>query len=193
MTEPRYIFVPTLKPMSPNIGALLTFTSTETQMDELDLLLKEAKTQMYQRKRLEIIRKATLPKPPPLKQAERSDWKVGKTVCLIHKADDGTETALGLFIEHLRDGTRWLRPTHDTLSPDHAEIVTGAWWLCPRIREIPMDSEGEVLAIRARFEALVESFVKEYNLPPVEASTEDLEEEEEEDIPWDPTQSIFRY
>lgn len=147
-------------------------------MDELDLLLKDAKRQMWERNKKTATK--PLAKAPPLRQAERSDWQVGKTVCLIHRADDGTETALGLFIEHIRAGTRWLRPTADSLSPDHQEIVTGSWWLCPRIREIPMDPQGEVLAIRARFEALIEEFVQEFGLPPVEV---DMEEEEEWEAP----------
>ncbi len=146
-------------------------------MDELDQLMKEAKHQLYLERRQKVVEKKVLPKPPPLRQAERDDWTVGKTVCLIHKADDGTETALGLFIEHTRAGSRWLRPTTDTLSPHHSEIVTGSWWLCPRIREIPLDPHGEVLAIRARFEALLEEFVREHNLPDIDPEEDGGEED----------------
>lgn len=141
--------------------------------EDLELLLKEAKRQHYQRKVKEQKAKLTLPKAPPLRQADQ-EWTVGKTVCLIHRSEDGTETALGLFIEHLRNGSRWLRPTHDTLSPNCTEIVTGSWWLLPSVREIPVDTNYEVAAIRSRFESLIQEFANEFNLPPI------LDEDDEE-------------
>ena len=146
--------------------------------DDLEALLKTAKHQAFLER---LSRKAKIPKSPPvvIKRQANYEWTVGKTVCLIHKAADGTETALGLFIEHLRNGSRWLRPTADTLSADHSEIVTGSWWIHPMIREIPVDSAGEVVAIRARFEALLREFGLEGD--PEEDEDWDIEDEEDDE------------
>ena len=157
--------------------------------DDLESLLKSAKKEAY-------TRKAT--KPPSVKVEIRRqadlEWTVGQTVCLIHKAPDGTETALGLFTEYLRKGSRWLRPTSETLSPHHAEIVTGSWWLCPSIREIPLDTSQEVKAIRARFEMLMDEFeamFPEFRMAPErpldddEDFDEDFDDNDEEDLDFD--------
>ncbi len=163
-------------------------------MDDLEALLKQAKKERH-------LRRTSSPAKPKFeikKQAEL-EWTQGQTLCLIHRAEDGTETSLGLFTEYLRNGSRWLRPTAETLSPNHTEIVTGSWWLNPRIREIPVeDSPGEVAAIRARFEALMSEFEQEYPMPspifaerPIEEDEdfdedEDLDlEDEDEDDDWD--------
>ncbi len=147
---------------------------------DLEALLKSAKREAYSRRERSERHKALAPKIAIRRQADL-EWTVGKTVCLIHKGEDGKETALGLFIEHLRNGSRWLRPTADSLSPDHTEIVTGSWWLHPSIREIPVDSTHEVIAIRARFEMLIKEFEDEYRLPPILLAERNIEDEEEFD------------
>lgn len=146
--------------------------------DDLEDLLKSAKREAYSRRAAR--EKVISHKHIPLKQAEL-EWTIGKTVCLIHKAEDGTETALGIFVEHLRGSSRWLRPTAETLSFDHQEIVTGSWWLHPSIREIPVDTPHEVRAIRERFEMLIEEFVEENKLPrdPLLA-VDDLDDEDDD-------------
>lgn len=153
--------------------------------EDLDALLKQAKREAHFRKERAAKSKALQPKVAIKRQAEM-DWRPGKTVCLIHKSPDGTETALGLFTEYLRNGSRWLRPSADTLSPDHTEIVTGSWWLHPSIREIPVDSPSEVQAIRARFETLIREFEIKNNLPSIFAERpleddEDYPEDDDED------------
>ena len=122
---------------------------------DLDQLLKSAKIHAYKQRIKKPLFQST--SQPPRMQADL-EWTVGKTVCLIHKTSEGVETALGMFIEHLRGTSRWLRPTTDTLTPHHSEIVTGSWWLNPQIREIPVDSDQEILAIRSRFESLLREF-----------------------------------
>ena len=156
--------------------------------DDLEALLKSAKREAYERK-------STTPKLISakfiIKRQAELEWERGQTVCLIHRAPDGTETALGLFVEYLRNGSRWLRPTTETLSPHHSEIVTGSWWLNPSIREIPLDSPSEVTAIRARFEMLMDEFDKLY--PPIEAhkSSDDFEDFDDEEDYDDDEDSDF--
>jgi hypothetical protein len=141
-------------------------------IDELEALLKQAKKERHL-KRIS----STAPKVVIKRQAEM-EWVRGKTLCLIHRAEDGTETALGLFIEYTRNGSRWLRPTTETLSPDCSEIVTGSWWVNPRIREIPFeDTPEEVAAIRARFESLMTEFEKENGMYTSEPPLNDTEDD----------------
>lgn len=150
--------------------------------DDLDALLKSAKKEAHIRREAKA---RTAPPKIEIKRQADLEWTQGKTVCLIHKAEDGSETALGLFTEWTRNGSRWLRPTAETLSPDHTEIVTGSWWLNPRIREVPVaDSESEVKAIRARFEMLLSEAEAEYGIrPPIfaERPVEDDEDFDEDD------------
>lgn len=144
--------------------------------DELDALLKSAKREAHLRREAKA---RTLPPKVEVKRQADLEWTRGKTVCLIHRASDGTETALGLFVEWTRNGSRWLRPSAETLSPDHTEIVTGSWWLNPRIREVPMaDSESEVRAIRARFEALLSEAEAEYGITPPSFAERRVEEDD---------------
>lgn len=157
-------------------------------MDELEALLKQAKHHAYKEK-IKKDTKKLLAKIVIKRQADL-EWTVGKTVCLIHKDKDGNETALGIFIEHLRGSSRWLRPTAESLSPDHCEIVTGSWWIHPSIREIPVDSVSEVIAIRQRFEMLMSEFDSEFNIKaenypltdlPLEPDDEEWDDEEEDE------------
>ena len=148
-------------------------------MEDLEDLLKQAKKQAWQTK--ERMRRGKPPKVVFKKQAEM-EWTTGKTLCLIHRNSDGTETALGIFTEYLRNGSRWLRPSAESLTPEATEIVTGSWWLNPSIREIPVDSPAEVQAIRSRFEALLGEFTSEH---PAFFAVEKAIEEDETDPEWD--------
>lgn len=160
---------------------------------DLEALLKSAKKEAHFRRQEIAQRKALTPKFGIKKQAEM-EWKVGQTVCLIHRSEDGTETALGLFTEYLRNGSRWLRPSADTLTPHHSEIVTGSWWLNPCIREIPVsDSPSEVKAIRSRFEMLINEFSEELGLPPLVLSERPFEEDEDDDWVEDEDDEDFDY
>jgi hypothetical protein len=161
--------------------------------DDLEALLKQAKKEAFKAKERRQKARALVPKLVIKRQADQ-EWTQGQTLCLIHRTSDGTETALGLFTEYLRNGSRWLRPSAETISPHHTEIVTGSWWLNPTIREIPVDSHHEVRAIRARFEMLIQEFEEDNNLPsistlmaetpnpiedPMDDEDEDLEDEDE--------------
>lgn len=154
--------------------------------DDLEALLSQAKREAYQARVKKEKVKSSLPKLVIKRQADE-EWTIGSTVCLIHKDAQGNETALGLFIEHLRNGSRWLRPTAESLSPDHTEIVTGSWYLHPSIREIPLDTPHEVKAIRARFEMLIQEFDDEHpalrleTIPDPEDFDDDDEDLEDED------------
>lgn len=161
-------------------------------LDDLEALLKTAKHEAYQRTKKASAARVSA-KTPPLRQADM-EWLPGETVCLIHRAFDGTETALGMFTAHYRGTSRWLRPTAETISVGKTEIVTGTWWLNPNIREVTMeDSPHEVAAIRDRFEMLlreactdIDTTRSTFGLSPIFAERRVEEDEDfDEDDDWE--------
>lgn len=128
--------------------------------DPLNKLLRDALHQQV--KKITVV--ATSPRalphitPGDLYRTE-SNWVQGKTILLIHKAEDGHESFLGIYIELLnpRASARRLIPAHGTVhgSVKNREIVKGDYWIHPQIPAPQPTSSRERREIRQRFNELM--------------------------------------
>lgn len=102
--------------------------------------------------------------PDPGDLYQPSCWKPGKLIILIHVAEDGSKSLLGLFQEQFntRASARRLIPppaavraATQNLSALPHEEVRGSYWLQPQKFCFSKESPEELRALHARFNELM--------------------------------------
>lgn len=131
-------------------------------LDPLNQLLRQA---MYAHRQKVQVQKIS-PSPPanspkPLGLYDNPlNWTQGRTISLIHRSPQGSETFLGVFIEMKNERAkvrRWIRD-HSPQSHGPAlprEVVYGSYWVQSKMREPKPDSQEEIESIRARYRELM--------------------------------------
>lgn len=125
--------------------------------DPLNKLLRDALHQ--QKGKISITVKPQPCSPVGDLYKTESNWVQGKTIQLIHRAKNGHESFLGVYVELLnpRASARRLIPAHGTVhgSIRCREVVQGDYWLHPQVTIPRKETPREVKEITERFHELM--------------------------------------